>query len=320
MLTLQDTIAVKPDDPFEHWHHVTCRKFSITESQRSSYRSFQSRVCIRDFGPLTISNIWSSTPSDESIRVTRRPSDIRKDPRDYFMLWLALDGEVTFSQAERVARLQPGDLVLHDQARPFVLEFSERSHAMMISIPRPLLLSRIPTAPQLTARRVAGRSNLGLLAGSVASQLARLEGAIHEETVRKLSTSAIDIFSTSLETELAGPTDLDRAHERLDKVKSYMLANLHDCEMDLDTIAKAQNTGVRTLNRLFASEGTTPIRWLWQQRLMASFTALAEGRVHQVTEAALTCGFTDLSHFSRAFKAAFGRSPQDVMPRRLVRS
>eukprot|EP01032_Pedospumella_encystans_P034527 gene34527-39031_t len=64
--------------------------------------------------------------------------------------------------------------------------------------------------------------------------------------------------------------------------------------------------------RLFATEGTTPGRWLWQQRLEASYRALAEGRVRQVSQAALEFGFTDLSHFSRAFKARFGRSPKDV--------
>jgi AraC-like DNA-binding protein len=69
----------------------------------------------------------------------------------------------------------------------------------------------------------------------------------------------------------------------------------------------------RTLNRLFAGEGATPIRWLWQQRLAASFTALVEGRVGQVTDAALSFGFSDLSHFSRAFKAQFGHSPQFVL-------
>jgi AraC-like DNA-binding protein len=78
-------------------------------------------------------------------------------------------------------------------------------------------------------------------------------------------------------------------------------------------IAAAQHVAPRTLNRLFAREGTTPIRWLWQQRLAGAYQALAERRFKHVTDVALSFGFSDVSHFSRAFKAAFGRSPHQVM-------
>jgi AraC-like DNA-binding protein len=77
-------------------------------------------------------------------------------------------------------------------------------------------------------------------------------------------------------------------------------------------VALACNVSPRTLMRLFAAEGTTPIRWLWHQRLAAACRALAGGRGARVTEVALSCGFSDLSHFSRAFKAEFGRSPREI--------
>jgi AraC-like DNA-binding protein len=98
-------------------------------------------------------------------------------------------------------------------------------------------------------------------------------------------------------------------------VKRYVVANLHDPEMTVDSIAAAQNLAPRTLHRLFSAEGTTPIRWLWQQRLSASYKALAEGHVRHVTDAALTFGFTDLSHFSRAFKKTFGHAPHTLARR-----
>jgi AraC-like DNA-binding protein len=318
MPTLKAAIAVKPGDCFDHWHQVTCRDFSVTECDRVSDRHFRARVSICPFGALAINDIWSSTAADERIRVTRSPSDIRKDPRDYFMLWVALGGEATLTQDGREARMRPGDLALHDQSRPFVLQFGQRSRAIMISIPRPLLISRLPIAPQLSARRIPRESKFGALAGSIARRLAGLDETTPDAVVSRLGASALDIFATTLEAELTEQISGSVHEKRLVHAKRFILANLHDSSLDLETIARAQNMAPRTLNRLFAGEGTTPIRWLWQQRLAASFKALTEGQVSQVTDAALSFGFSDLSHFSRAFKSAFGQSPHTIKRRNNV--
>ncbi len=313
MQTSKRTTAVRPGDCFDHWHQVTCRDFSVTECRPVPDRHFRAEVTIRTFGSFAINDIWSSTPAENRIRVTRGPADIRRDPRDYFMLWLALEGEAALAQNGREARMQNGDLVLHDQSQPFVLQFAEHSRAIMISIPRPLLTARLPAASRLTAQRIPQGSKLGAFAGSIVRQLAEFDEPANDEVIARLGTSALDIFATALEAELTDQSELAPAHsKRLTQVKRYILANLHDSSLDLDAIARAQNIAPRTLNRLFAAEGTTPIRWLWQQRLAASFKALAEGRVNQITDAALNFGFSDLSHFSRAFKAAFGRSPHMV--------
>ena len=118
----------------------------------------------------------------------------------------------------------------------------------------------------------------------------------------------MDLVLAALERELTLP--LSFQDRRLADVKRYILANLDDTDLDLDTIAANQNVSIRTLNRLFAREGTTPIRWLWQQRLNAAYLALVERRTNRVTDAAFDFGFSDTAHFSRAFRAAFGQSPR----------
>ncbi len=49
---------------------------------------------------------------------------------------------------------------------------------------------------------------------------------------------------------------------------------------------------------------------MWHQRLAAAHRMLSARRSPQVTAVALACGFNDVSHFSKAFKAAFGRAPR----------
>ena len=196
------------------------------------------------------------------------------------------------------------------------MEFGADTRQIIVTIPRALMASRVPEVERFTARRIASASKLGTLTATVVRQLVEFEASLDEDVANRVGASALDILATTLEVEFSEDAEgKGRNHERLARVKRYVVANLHDPEMTVDSIAAAQNLAPRTLHRLFSAEGTTPIRWLWQQRLSASYKALAEGQIRHVTDAALTFGFTDLSHFSRAFKKTFGHAPHTLARR-----
>ncbi len=300
---------------FEQWHHATCHNYSITDYRRTRQGPFRGHISARSFGALTVSQL-ASFASENRIEVLRGGSEIRGDPRDYFMLLLVYCGDVGFAQNGRTTRLMDGDMVIYDQARPFTMEFGGDTRQIIVTIPRPLLVSRLPEVERFTARRIASASKLGALTATVVRQLVEFETSLDEDVANRVGASALDILATTLEAEFSEDTEGEgRHHARLARVKRYVIAHLDDPEMTIESIAAAQNLAPRTLHRLFSAEGTTPIRWLWQQRLSASYKALAEGRIRHVTDAALSFGFTDLSHFSRVFKKTFGHAPHTLVRR-----
>jgi AraC-like DNA-binding protein len=308
-------IIVGASQSFEHWHHATCHNYSVTESRRTERGPFSGHISARAFSTLTVSDLSSSIPEGR-VEVIRGDREIRADPRDQFMLFLVCCGDVGFSQNGRTTRLRSGDMIIYDQARPFSMEFGGETRQIIVSIPRPLMASRLPEAECLTARPIPSSSKLGALTATVVRQLNEFEASPAEEIASRVGGSALDILAATLQAELSEDAQEAGRHDpRLARVKRYIIAHLQEPEMTVESIAAAQNLASRTLHRLFAVEGTTPIRWLWQQRLSASYKALAEGRIRHVTDAALSFGFTDLSHFSRAFKNAFGRCPRTLVRR-----
>ena len=307
---MQKTLTAATEYGFDDWHQFTCQNLSLSECSKASGSPFRAKVSSRRFGSLVLSEVSSS--AQDRFCITRGQREIRKDPRDHFMCYLVLEGRVDLAQSGRQASAAAGDLFLYDQAVPFAFDFY-RHHSLLMTIPRALLESRIPMAAGLTARRIGGGSRIGALAASVLRQIKDLEASPIPEVESRLAASAVDIVTAALEAELTDCTEAQAVRHRLmPKVESYVLSHLHERELDIETIARALNVAPRTLNRIFASEGVTPIRWLWQRRLAASYRALSEGSASSVTEAAFSSGFNDLSHFSRVFKREFGLLPHEV--------
>ncbi|WP_236020468.1 helix-turn-helix domain-containing protein [Sabulicella rubraurantiaca] len=101
-------------------------------------------------------------------------------------------------------------------------------------------------------------------------------------------------------------------------VRAVIEARLTDPSLDASTVAAAVGVSVRYANAALAREGTSIRRLILARRLARCRKALADaaqaGRT--VTEIAHAWGFSDMTHFSRSFKCAYGVTPSDYRHRR----
>jgi AraC-like DNA-binding protein len=87
--------------------------------------------------------------------------------------------------------------------------------------------------------------------------------------------------------------------------------NLHFPGLSPQFVAEHFGLSVRTLHLRFKEIEQTFGRWLLETRLDACSKALKDPlqRTRNISEIAYSCGFNDLSHFNKNFRARFNMTP-----------
>lgn len=314
MLHLRNTGIDKVGPGFESWHQSTCRDFSTTECEIPTDAVFSGSVKSWRSGSLGFGDVAAKSKGS-NMPLIRRQTDIRKDPRDHIMLYVVTKGKIGLVQSGRSVFVQNGDVVLYDQAKPFRIEFVEDARGLVMAIPRAHATTRLGNLTDLTACSIPRQTQAAKFTQSIMSQFQpSIDGDVLDISP-KMEASALDLIFGSIEHYFQDPAPLSQGHrqEQLLKIKDYLVGNLADTDLSVDKICAAQAISPRSLNRLFSTEGTTPMRWLWQTRLEEAYRRIMRGGVHSITNIAYDTGFTDVSHFSRAFKKAFDQTPSSLL-------
>ena len=114
---------------------------------------------------------------------------------------------------------------------------------------------------------------------------------------------------------LASADDIEpnrmRPELQIQAMVTYCKQNLHRPDLSPQMVAAYCGISVRTLHVRFATLGQTFGNWLLETRLNACCKALRDPfrQTRTISEIAYGCGFNDLSHFSKTFRARFDMSP-----------
>ena len=308
MTAVYSTLDIHPRERLSYWLDVATKVFVRHEFQSSTGPSFAGTLRGGSLASLGVATIEC-----DPCEVGRTALDIARDNSDGLLISVQLAGKMILDQDGRQAVNEQGSFVLLDTGRPYTQVFQTRTRTMVLKIPRETLEARLGSVGPLTARTMETANPIAGLAWGFLSILPGRLDTLDGPVGVTIAEQALDLVAQafSVETQQSGSTLSSSRATTLLRLKSVIESRL--CEPDLKPAAVAAETGisVRYANTLLSAEGTSLERYVLDRRLERCRRAFEDPRqAHRtIGEIAFAWGFSDLSHFTRRFRAEFGVSP-----------
>jgi len=295
---------------FTFWRDAVCSHFARIDCFRLSDRPFAGEIATTRVNEIHFSRVRGL--EHKCVRTSRQ---IRQSSEEAVFVNLQMKGTWSSTQDGREAALEPGDFACFDSTRPYSAIQHGEFEQLVVHVPRDLWIRRIGQTQQLTARAVRGNTHLGSLVSDALRRIISVAENAGEETAHRLMELSLALVTTAY-GELISHGETRGSSGRvalLYRAKALVEESLHDPDLNPDRIARALKISVRYLQELFREEETTVSSWIWNRRLEKCRHELSDplfaGR--SISQIAFGWGFSDFSHFSHRFKAAFSMSASE---------
>ena len=302
------TADVHPRDRFNYWHDVACRTIVSHEAKPESRHTFNAEMWLGKFADVELV-LFENSP----MAVSHTSVHCAQARSDELFVCREVAGTLALDQAGRETVLHPGGITLLDPLLPYSARFSSASRLLVLKVPRRDLEARLGKTSDVIMRPLQPtEAEQGFLSAFLA-MLPAHAGTIDSPTGELVKALAVDLIAVSFARLL------ERQEPRLSCARSFVLvkvrstieARLTDPALDSATAAAAAGVSVRYANVLLDEEGTSIARLILSRRLERCRSAFADpSQNHRtISEIAFGWGFSDMTHFGRRFKAAYGQLP-----------
>jgi AraC family transcriptional regulator, positive regulator of tynA and feaB len=310
MKTVFSTNNVHARDKFDFWHSVACKNLVDHNSLPKCRLTFDAQIEMGYLGNLELV-LFQNSP----MQVSHTARHIAHAKSDHVFVCRQVAGVVFFEQGTREIALEAGDVALLDPLLPYEGKFSADSETLVLKVPRRELEARVGKIHDMVAHSIKPVRAEDRLMSSLCAMLPSLAGKIDSISEEMVGNHALDLIAVSL----AKTMEADRP--RVSSAKALVMSNIRsvievrltDTTLDAQAVADAVGVSVRYANAVLADHDTSIMRLIQARRLARCRYALEDpNQAHRtVSEIAYGWGFSDMTHFGRRFKKAYGILPSE---------
>jgi len=301
------TDAFREHERVPAWREVFGRTLLKIDIAPRSVESFRANATI-----IRSARFRVMRTSASAIDCANSPSLITND--DVSFIWIQCR-----SRAHQIGRnedLTPGDGVLMSHGDVGGVAFLDACRYVALAFPKAALAPLVPDIGAHFARPVPG-SNAAQRMLLRYLELAQDQIVADKELQAAFTDHVCDLLALALGatrdiTELARSRGLRGA--RLRAMQDDVRKSCHLAHLSVHAVAARHGVGARYVQRLFEQSGSSFTQYLAEQRLAAAYKALRRrtSAALPISTIAFDCGFSDVSHFNRAFRRRFGCTPSEV--------
>ncbi|MFJ4776294.1 AraC family transcriptional regulator [Streptomyces sp. NPDC088762] len=314
---------VPADERFDRWRElIDHSRANDTTSPHAA--AFRAELRVMELGPVTV---WRTSFSPARFRRSSRR--IRRNDPELYHVSLLTDGGLTLAQERGgTVTVGPGGLLVDSSWQACASQSYASSPTaeggpgivagVGVDLPKALLPVPAHQVERLLGRGLSVRSGTGALLADFLTGLDRQADTLRPADAPRLGTVTLDLvsafFAHALDAEAA--LSPETRHQVLARrIRTFIQQHLPDPKLTPAAIAAAHHISLSHLHRVFSeqSAGETVAAWIRSQRLERIRTDLADPSLGATPLHVLAArwGMPSASHFTRAFRAAYGLSPRD---------
>jgi AraC-like DNA-binding protein len=310
MSPVLSTSSVPDEQKGAYWRDAVGRLPMPVSVVPRKEHSFRGKIVTDRIGGLRVTTVEA-----DAQQVRRTAAHIERSPGDFVAVGVQTSGRTVLAQNGREETANPTDLFVYRTSRPSFMNHPEPFSVRMVYIPRRMLALTDDELNGMTGRvMTTGRGCAAVLRPFILTVVASAPKYLPSAS-GGLANTLIDLFSTLVAEQIEAKGDGDGRNRNflLARVRAFIDQNLGDPALSPESVARAHNISVRYLHRLFEDEGITVSRLIQRRRLEECARELARRSrsVPTVSAIAQRWGFVNPTHFSRAFRGAYGLSPRE---------
>lgn len=268
--------------------------------------TFQADLSVRSFNDYKLINCECDT-----LKGHRRSYEIENTDESYFCVLLLQEGREQITVRGEDLFLKAGDIILWDSTQKMSFNVPEKIKKTSLLFPSTALTSIFPKAHDYAGSIIPGENSMANMLGRHLDSLQQEMWKMDTPSLTSLMKPTMEILTAVLTgSQVYSPSSMRSL--TLQRVKDYVIRNLHDNTLSPTMISENIGISIRYLHVLFENENITLSNWIKKCRLHRCKDDLCsvQNNGRTITEIAFKWGFNDISHFSKVFKKEFGQSPR----------